>query len=683
MLHVRRFAGALILLLGLAELTPRAVAQERGIPPSQQHTVQATDALSARTLPSVDENALRTEDQQRAEQGLPHRYGRVLDVAFTPEEDGTWEKLPSGDLLWRLRLQSRGAVSLSVGFSRFGLPPSAEVYLHSPTDSLAHGPYTAIDETNGEHWTPLVQAEELVVELTVSPNQRDEVDLQIGSVVHGYRPILSTDEQNSVKKSGSCNIDTACEEADPWRNQVRSVGGYGFRREEDALFCTGTLLNTTAGDQTPFFLTAEHCIQSPSDANSMVFFWNYQNATCRSPGSSESGDVTDDDPLDQTSTGAILRARHGNWHTSRSRISGKSDHVLVQIDDVIPPSYNLFRSGWSRRERATNESVTIHHPDGHGKRISFDDEPSSITSYLQSSGGNTHLRIGDWSRGTTEPGSSGAPLFDRNRRVVGVLSGGSASCLGGGTGSEDNNQPDWYGRFALAFSNGDYRDTPFAKWLDPSNTNDMIVDGEDLRPDDTPPARPSNFTVDVASPDSVNLTWEAPGNDDVSGTALKYQLRLRKNDPIKTESDFESALPAGNLPRPQPAGRQQSVTLSVNPDTSYNFALRAIDNGGNVSELSILNRDVTPVTALRLGKPAPNPTHSRASIPVVTTEPRQVEVQLYDALGRKVQQVFNQEVQPFRRRFVEFNVSSLSSGIYFVHIRSNGVTRTKKISVVR
>ena len=44
-------------------------------------------------------------------------------------------------------------------------------------------------------------------------------------------------------------------------------------------------------------------------------------------------------------------------------------------------------------------------------------------------------------RTNTEPGSSGSPLFDQNRRIIGTLHGGFAAC--------SNNQSDWYGRFSV------------------------------------------------------------------------------------------------------------------------------------------------------------------------------------------------------------------------------------------
>ena len=63
----------------------------------------------------------------------------------------------------------------------------------------------------------------------------------------------------SGEKRGSCNINVVCPDGDPWRNQIRSVA----RITMSGMFvCTGQLINNTAQDDTPYFLTAQHCIEA-------------------------------------------------------------------------------------------------------------------------------------------------------------------------------------------------------------------------------------------------------------------------------------------------------------------------------------------------------------------------------------------------------------------------------------
>ena len=64
--------------------------------------------------------------------------------------------------------------------------------------------------------------------------------------------------------------------------------------------CSGTMMNNTANDGKPYFLTAAHCItkQSAND-QTVIFYFNYQTTTCQSTSGGNSS---------QTLSGAQLKA---------------------------------------------------------------------------------------------------------------------------------------------------------------------------------------------------------------------------------------------------------------------------------------------------------------------------------------------------------------------------------------
>ncbi|MFB6272616.1 MAG: fibronectin type III domain-containing protein [Salinibacter sp.] len=587
---MRSFWLSFLIALLAATIGPRPVEAQQQFPlPSQEHSsVKAPSTVPTTVLPQVDEAALRAEDRETQGQVGPHRYGTVVKTQFTPERYGTWERLPSGNWLWRLRIQSQGATSLSVVFTAFGLPEGATLFVHGSKGDLVRGPYTHRDATNGQHRTPLVFGDEVTIEMEVPRSRRPNVNLTIGKVVHGYRSFQPSPTAKKGSKSASCHLDVTCDQADPWRKQARSVALVSYEKGGSSFVCSGSLLNNTSEDQTPYFLTAEHCVNTPRVANTMVFIWNFQSPSCRPPGSVESGNFIGYSRVDQTSSGAILRARYGNTHRGEG-ISGKSDLALVEIDDHIPLHYNVYFNGWARLNSPPFKNVSIHHPQGHGKRISFDNDRSAITGwgeFPQASSETTHWYLSDWETGIIEGGSSGGPLFSANHRVVGVLSGASRrlACSGGAP----NDSPSWYGRITPGFENGDYRGNTLADFLAPNNPDlTTTLDGTPQTDpnDDVPPARVNDLTVTELDTTAMTVEWTAPGDNGNQGIAYEHDLRY-STSPITTPSDFEAATHVAGLPFPDTAGTvQQKRVTGLMPDSTYYFALQSTGDGRNSSPL--------------------------------------------------------------------------------------------------
>jgi hypothetical protein len=78
------------------------------------------------------------------------------------------------------------------------------------------------------------------------------------------------------------------------------------------------------------------------------------------------------------------------------------------------------------------------------------------------------VRVADWDLGSTEPGSSGSPLFDQAHRVIGQLHGGFASCT--------SQEADWYGKFSVSWNGGGTSSTRLSDWLDPDGTGVLVTD---------------------------------------------------------------------------------------------------------------------------------------------------------------------------------------------------------------
>lgn len=419
-------------------------------------------------MPYLDASSLLKEDAERTK-GISSRFAIARPVDITTKTNGEWEnnaKFASEDkdnkVIWRLRIRSIGAASLNLGFSSYHMPEGGELFLYRPDYSVIVGPFTDKDnEEHGQLWTPIVEGDEIVIEVSVPVSAFHQLELVLSFVNHGYKKFGKIENNKSL----ACNVDVICPEGDNWRNEIRSVGVYSFGGTSQ---CTGSLINNTADDLTPYFLTAFHCEDGTSETwnngapPTVVVYWNYENSTCRAPDSQASGDPGDGS-LTQFQTGSILRA---SWITS--------DVVLLELDDPVNSEHNVFLNGWDRTGNNATNAVGIHHPNCDEKRISVENAPTTVTTYYGTAvpGNGTHIRVADWDLGTTEGGSSGSPLYNQDRRVIGQLHGGNATC--------GNNESDWYGRLFTSWTGGGANNNRLSDWLDPTDSGVTILNGMDM-----------------------------------------------------------------------------------------------------------------------------------------------------------------------------------------------------------
>jgi len=412
---------------------------------------------------SVDRESVRRQDEMREQRGGPYRFAIARKVMITPWTDGTWEDLDNQMRLWRLHVTCPDAGTINLGFSRYFMPPGGSMHIYTAEGDDILGPFTEDDnKKHGQLWTPVIRSDDIVVEVSVPASQAEHLELELTSINHGYRGFRRGGKGvTGLGNSGYCNVNVACPDGDPWRDQIRSVATYSFWEPDGSYQCTGVLVNNTAEDDTPYYLTAFHCFD-PNDSDiidnpeqlaaSMVIYWNYQASTCEGTYGSSG----------QTQSGAIFRAAYL-----------QSDFVLVELDDDPSMVFGVYYAGWDRSDTAPDSAVGLHHPRGDVKKISFEDDPLSITSYLDDPipSDGTHLKVDDWDVGTTEGGSSGSPIFDPNKHIVGLLHGGWASCY--------NDSPDWYGRFCSSWTGGGTTATRLSDWLDPNGISGLSLDGKE------------------------------------------------------------------------------------------------------------------------------------------------------------------------------------------------------------
>ena len=429
-----RFAALCLAL----SLPMAAIAAPHGLDPDNQ-------LLAAQRISPLPVNAQSAPPAPAPR--TPLYVATAVELFVDSDSSGVWDQSRSQQWIWRARIKATDAASLGVTLAKSPSLANAEIHVYSLDGLRQH----QLMDLGDSFRSPLVAGNELVLEVAL-PLGSDKIRIEVPRVDYGF---VDPARSEGYQKSGPCNIDVVCPDGDPWRDEVRSVARYTASDGAGTYFCTGTLLANTSQDSRPIFLTANHCISSEAQANSMTFYWNYETSTC---GGSPDGQ------LNQFQSGASLLATRQ-----------ETDFALVELHAKPNSSFNVHYAGWDATGTTPIETTAIHHPAGDEKRISFDNDPPTSTFYgsntVSSSG--THWRIIDWDRGTTEGGSSGSALWNESRHVVGQLEGGGAAC--------ENDLSDWYGKLSASWEESTESPcTSLEAHLDPMGARvPTVLDGYD------------------------------------------------------------------------------------------------------------------------------------------------------------------------------------------------------------
>uniref|UniRef100_A0A7S2H3M8 Serine protease n=1 Tax=Helicotheca tamesis TaxID=374047 RepID=A0A7S2H3M8_9STRA len=435
------------------------------------------EQLKKFTAPTFDRREMEAEDEINEKAGMPIRFAvvnHVSDPSYSSDE-AVWEAVPdgSGTRVWRMLVEASAenqahhdCLNLNFAFSHYHMPEGAELTIYDSTNpnGVSIGPFTHKDnQDHGELWTPVIPSCNVAIEVDLPPFvSSTDVTLRLYSVNEGYRPFgfhddtarrlqierdlnqnhsLPFDQIANRDLAGYCNENIVCKPG--WEKEGRSVAAISTGGK---LFCTGFMVNNAKQDFRPYFMTAAHCGINNGNSASLVAYWNWKYDTCESNGKP---------PIrDEFTSGATFVKSYT-----------ASDATLVVLNSKPDLSYGVAYAGWDRSGEVVSSAIAIHHPQvDDAMKISFENDPIRTTSYGSTwSSDGTHFRVADWDSGTTEPGSSGSPLFSPEGRVIGQLHGGGAAC--------GNNEPDWYGKFSRSMDQGG-----FDEWLDPEGTGVTTVD---------------------------------------------------------------------------------------------------------------------------------------------------------------------------------------------------------------
>jgi surface protein len=110
------------------------------------------------------------------------------------------------------------------------------------------------------------------------------------------------------------------------------------------------------------------------------------------------------------------------------------------------------------------------------------------------------------------------------------------------------------------------------------------------------------------------------------------------------------------------------------------YRLKQVDTDGSAqyTETTTVERGVKSVQLLGT---YPNPARQKATLNYALPEKQETTIRLYDVLGRQVRTVVSEKKEG--RHEQTLDVSTLSSGVYFLRLRSEGTIKTQKLTIVR
>jgi hypothetical protein len=430
-------------------------------------------------LATFNHDQLLEEDTRLEKAGGRTNIGRIIPVSLDEQTAGIWTSLANGDRVWQYRFRTSGAKGVCVYFDGLYIPQGAVMFLYGMDRKSFVGPFTVEDcNAHGSFMMGEVLGDEAILEYYEPASVVGVPNIGIQSVSHMYRYVYDysdySTEENS-RASDFCEVDVNCPEGTEWVPQRDAVVRLLINDGQGQGLCSGSIVNTTARDCRNYILTALHCGIGVSDSEWLQCSvrFKYQKSGCG------------------TGSAPSTSNRVGVFHLADSNDGGGnsgSDFLLLEMEDSPPTSYNVYYAGWDSRSNTPADVVGIHHPAGDVKKIST---ATNIVSGTYGAPGY-HWRVvwmeTETNHGVTEGGSSGSPIFNEDKRIVGQLTGGSSYCT-------SPTAPDFYGKMDKNWDDNPNTATQKLKeWLDPIDTGELFMDGAYLDPNNT--AQPC-FTVNV------------------------------------------------------------------------------------------------------------------------------------------------------------------------------------------
>ncbi len=342
--------------------------------------------------------------------------------------DLAWTQTDGGMKVAHVDMTSANAAALRIGMLLTGVPATLEMRFKGADSVQVFGPYPADVASGSIYWSPVLEGESGTIELSlpagVSPAGRVSLPMISHLVVAG-NSLRQADPLDQIGLAGPCEVDVACmspTQKAQAATAVNAVARMVLTDQGQTALCSGTLLNDSITSGTPYFFTANHCIDNDDDdpgaskdypaiaAATINTYWFFQTNVCGQDSPNNVNFVV-------VAGGAKLLGRSNDY-----------DWNLLRLNN--PPPAGATFAAWNANplSAAGVAADGIHHPSGDLKKYS-----QGMTQGFQTFKDGSSFVAMQWQQGVTEPGSSGSGLFTYNAgqnfyELRGGLFGGASAC---------------------------------------------------------------------------------------------------------------------------------------------------------------------------------------------------------------------------------------------------------------
>jgi hypothetical protein len=313
---------------------------------------------------------------------------------------------------WTYHARVPTAISMSFHASAAALPPSAVLTV---TGRQGTSKYVARDVSRNGLWGRPMPGDTLGFSLTVNSSEADLVRFQMDGLQAGYRSLGGgvsdhphyQELRQEAAAAASCTENYSCHATTTNQGPANATVALIIANLYE---CTGTLLNDTSSDGTPYVLTARHCETgqlgggNPNAAANVSVYWDAVTSCGSDLGS--------------------IYASGGPTQSGATTVLEQQDAWLIRLD-TPPIATDAFYAGWDASGTPFSGGYNINQAQGEDKQYVAWNGTDLLTQIpgatLDIAYNSTYWGVVN-SVGNLGAGASGSALFSPNNQVVGSAS---------------------------------------------------------------------------------------------------------------------------------------------------------------------------------------------------------------------------------------------------------------------